>query len=141
MITFTWGKCEQSTIGHLNNYFSESMKSVYYHKWPFSLGTLLIQTPVIISENNYQDLIVCTSWRDFIRPESYTSRITDHKEVLYCDNNKNALGTVRFIRNTVINLNMCNCHLMLLVTYLYLLYQWYLVLWSHQNFVVVFIIQ
>ena len=58
--------------------------------------------------------IISKAWET----ECYTSRIADHKEVLYCDYNKKSDG-VTFIRNTIINKNICNHQIMLLVIYLY----------------------
>ena len=55
------------------------------------------------------DLLVCTSWQDLMRLEGWMFRVTDHKEVLNCDDNKKSTGYARFIRNTVIDTNINNC--------------------------------
>ena len=52
-----------------------------YHKWPISLDTLIIKTPIVIGGIiPTTDFIVRTAGQDFPRFA---------KEVLYCDNNKN----------------------------------------------------
>ena len=69
--------------------------------------------------------------------EGQTSKITDCKQVLHYDNNKESLDNTRFIRTTLINNNMYNCHITLLIIYLYVLrWQQYLVMRSSKNSIV-----
>ena len=54
--------------------------------------------PIIIGENNFQK---CShSLYTLARLKGYTSRMSDNKEVLHYENNKESLDSPRLIRNT-----------------------------------------